>query len=377
MDGKSFRMTSIRFTDSLVFNLKMNVNRFRYLYRFLRSPRRFVSPESYFPEEELKSRHRIFFEQLGHILKYGEVNKYYFTYGLDRKVSKPGSYAPFSNYMYLKDRKNAEAGGLSFNFLCLLRDKLSFGAFCQGAGIPVPGHLAVIDSGQAQLLGIRKTISVEKIIDYDIDGFCKPRYGQRGRDAFALRILQGKAFINGQAVDVGRLVEILAAGEWIVQERLATQHEVLSRLYPHAINTIRLVTVDTGKMIETLGAALRVGTGGRRVDNWSAGGILIPLDLATGKLMRYGYYNPAIGRKAARHPDTDVTFEDFQVPMVTEAVREALYLHKLMKGIHSIGWDISITSNGPVFIEGNDQWHTAVSQIALGGMKTSFNRLFR
>ena len=33
-----------------------------------------------------------------------------------------------------------------------------------------------------------------------------------------------------------------------------------------------------------------------------------------------------------------------------------MFFHSMLKDIHSIGWDIAIGENGPIFIEGNDNW---------------------
>ena len=35
---------------------------------------------------------------------------------------------------------------------------------------------------------------------------------------------------------------------------------------------------------------------------------------------------------------------------------------------HSIGWDIAITKDGPMFIEGNDRWEVSMIQAVHGGM---------
>ena len=43
--------------------------------------------------------------------------------------------------------------------------------------------------------------------------------------------------------------------------------------------------------------------------------------------------------------------------------------HSILKDIHSIGWDIAIGKNGPIFIEGNDNWEINGPQICHGGLK--------
>lgn len=377
MKGKAVRSVSLGITESLIFNTKMAVKRIKHLYRFCRSPGKYIAGKTYFPEEKLKSTGRIFIEQLRHIIHHGEINDYYFLYGLDRQGMVAERYVPFTSSMYQKDRRNAEIPGFDFNFICLLKDKLAFSAFCRNAGVSVPRDIGIVESGKVYLMASRKNLSLIGLMQSDIDGFCKPRYGLQGKDTFALSIRHGTIFKNDEPVALKTMQKLFASGDWILQERIPNQHPRLNELYPHAINTIRLVTVISDEGIETLGAVLRVGVDDSRVDNWSAGGIMIPIDLENECLTRFGFYKPEIGIKTDRHPNTQFVFSNFHVPYLSDAVETAIYLHRLMKGIHSIGWDIAITDSGPVFIEGNDQWNTVVSQLVLNGVKPEFDRLFK
>jgi hypothetical protein len=47
-------------------------------------------------------------------------------------------------------------------------------------------------------------------------------------------------------------------------------------------------------------------------------------------------------------------------------------LHSFFYGIHSIGWDIAITEDGPVFIEGNDNWEIPTFQAYDRSFKKKF-----
>ena len=377
MKGKAVRSASLGITETLIYNTKMAVKRVNHLYRFCKAPKKYIAGKTYFPEEKLKSTSRIFLEQLRHIIRHGEINEYYFLFGLDRQGKVANRFVPFTYSMYLKDRRNAEVPGFAFNFICLLKDKLAFSAFCRHAGVSVPQDIGVIESGKVYLMATRKNVSLVGLMQQEVDGFCKPRFGLQGKDTFALKIRHGYIFKNEEPVSLKAMQNTFAQGDWILQERIPNQHARLNEIFPHAINTIRLVTVISDQEIETLGAVLRVGVDDSRVDNWSAGGIMIPVDLENGCLTKYGFYKPEIGIKTDRHPNTKTVFENFQIPYLSEAVDTAIYLHRLMKGIHSIGWDIAITSSGPVFIEGNDQWNTVVSQLVLEGVKPQFDRLFK
>ena len=51
------------------------------------------------------------------------------------------------------------------------------------------------------------------------------------------------------------------------------------------------------------------------------------------------------------------------------AAEMAIRLHHFFYGLVTIGWDIAIAAEGPVFIEGNDWWDTRAMQAILGGFK--------
>ena len=48
----------------------------------------------------------------------------------------------------------------------------------------------------------------------------------------------------------------------------------------------------------------------------------------------------------------------------------------MLKDIHSIGWDIAIGKDGPVFIEGNDNWEINGPQVGNRGLKKEFEEYF-
>ena len=78
---------------------------------------------------------------------------------------------------------------------------------------------------------------------------------------------------------------------------------------------------------------------------------------------------PKYGTKTKEHPDTHIAFNGYEIPFYKEAEAMAILLHQNMYRSHSIGWDIAITNNGPVFIEGNDRWEISLIQAVHGGMK--------
>lgn len=49
-------------------------------------------------------------------------------------------------------------------------------------------------------------------------------------------------------------------------------------------------------------------------------------------------------------------FKKFKAPEYDSVIKLALKAHKFFYGVRSIGWDFAVSEQGPVLIEGNDNW---------------------
>lgn len=208
--------------------------------------------------------------------------------------------------------------------------------------------------------------------------FCKETTGECGDGIFLLTIEDGIGFsINGETFSKESVLLELTRSNYIIQEVVA-QNDKMSLLYPYSLNTIRLVTVRglKDKKIHIFPSILRIGTNGSIVDNTSQGGLAVGFDLETGQLHEDGFYKPAFGRRVKFHPNSGIRFNDFFIPYIKEAEDLAIQFHSFLQDIHSIGWDIAIGENGPVFIEGNDNWEINGPQVGNRGLRKEFEELF-
>ena len=131
---------------------------------------------------------------------------------------------------------------------------------------------------------------------------------------------------------------------------------------PASLNTLRIVTINKGENTYVLSSLLRIGTAKTgNVDNWAAGGLAIGIN-DDGYLKKYGFYKPTFGLKTDIHPDTNVVFTEFAVPMYKEACNLACKAHKVFYDVRAIGWDIAISKDGPIFVEGNDNFEISLQQ---------------
>ena len=121
-----------------------------------------------------------------------------------------------------------------------------------------------------------------------------------------------------------------------------------------------------------VGSELRVGCGGNHTDNVSAGGLKIGVK-KDGTLTKFGFYDKEHGTKTTVHPDSRMVFEGYIVPFYNESIQVCKEFHSKLRGIHLIGWDIAITEEGPLFVEGNESCGTDF-QVMFGPMKDFYDK---
>jgi hypothetical protein len=244
-------------------------------------------------------------------------------------------------------------------------------------GFPTPLNLAICDRNSIIWVKNLHKAPLETLLEaknMHIDVFCKKLLGTAGAGAFSLRIIGEKLFINDKEAGFDELKGKLD-GKFLLQNRIR-QHPIMSKLYPHSINTIRLITFNNGGKVEVFSAALRIGTHGQIIDNWARGGIIVGIDVVNGKLHNEGLFKPGYGGRVLRHPNTDVPFQEFEIPYFHRAVSLVTELHTYLYGIHSIGWDIGITEEGPVIIEGNDDWEGGIPMSLEKNFKSRFLSMY-
>ena len=329
---------------------------------------------SYYPECELKSKSRIFFEHLWYMLKTGELNKYYYRFGFDRKSQTDfTNLVPWLTFTNARNRKNQLPSSPTYdpyNYVCMLRDKFVFEAFCVRVGINTPINIGMINDGSLFLLNTKKSIPLGDITQIEMNAFLKRNIscgGGMGGDVMPLRIENGLIYVKNKLIEIDNFINLVGSDGWVVQERITNQHEAINNLHSSSINTIRMVTVKVGSDIDILTSFLRIGVNGRANDNISSGGVAVIIN--NGKLTQWGFQNSGIGTKIDKHPNSHIIFKDYEIPFWDEIQDTVKNAHRLFYGLHSIGWDVCITDDGIKLIEGNDNWDTIDAQFLDQGKK--------
>lgn len=151
---------------------------------------------------------------------------------------------------------------------------------------------------------------------------------------------------------ISALYHHLVETERYLVEEVICQHETISQIYPDSVNTLRIVTLtsDDGEP-HLLYAFIRIGNGGRVVDNINAGGMAAPIDLETGVIDKVAFDKDS--RYYEKHPQTGSPIVGVRIPMWREATALVLEAAKMIPQLRYVGWDVAITPNGPIFVEGN------------------------
>lgn len=344
------------------------------LLKLIISPTK-IYGHNYYPEREQKSKLHIFFDQVVNIMLYGYINDYYYLYGLNIKnFRKKEDYVDYKNFMRRRNMLNIRN---NHNSSCILRNKLYFGIFANALGIDTAENIAHIRNNEVLILKERRRVDLDEFISSaNGDFFCKPLDGECGLGVFKLSIKDGNIYINETLTEINDFKKELNKTDYLIQCSIK-QHQAMDSLHTSSINSIRLVTVRSlrNNKIVPLPSILRIGTNGSIVDNTSQGGVAIGFNLETGQLNEYGFQKPQFGSRLNTHPNSQIKFSTFHIPHIQEAINQAKYFHSFLD-MHSIGWDIAIGENGPIFIEGNDNWEINGPQSCNGGLMRKFKEYF-
>ncbi len=243
-----------------------------------------------------------------------------------------------------------------------LDDKLGFFAVCKKNGIDTIDVVASFANGD--------------VVWYSRDArppardlFAKPAQGVGGH-GIEFWTHEGGVYTSQEGVELTAevLVDHLAAlsesTDYLLQPRLRN-HPALAVLSSGGLCTVRVVTAMEGPRSEpeVLVTVLRMAASSSTVDNFGEGGLAAPVDPATGVL------GPAVKKALAEaavdftvHPTTGHPIEGSRVPLWDEVTALARRAHQAFPHLLVVGWDIAVTTEGVVVVEGNSRPGSNLSQ---------------
>ena len=137
--------------------------------------------------------------------------------------------------------------------------------------------------------------------------------------------------------------------EQFLVEGYINQHSDLNKLYKNTINTLRVFTFYNNGSPKVVYSILKIGRK-KLKDNFSLGGMYALLD-ENGKVI-----TDAIDiddNVFSKHPISKYKIKDFEVPLFKEVKKLVKEAALVIKDVQYIGWDVAISCDKPVLIEGN------------------------
>ena len=200
-------------------------------------------------------------------------------------------------------------------------------------------------------------IDLITLLDSEERVVLKPIRGESGKGVFLLEKTKIGYKLNGDQKRESELLYILEnLSDYLIKE-FVQQHIYVDSVFPNATNTLRVYSVidpQTGEP-DVIRAAHRFGSEeSAPVDNWDRGGYCAPVDIDTGRVMDLVVLDSFSRRsRCSHHPDTGEKISGLAVPYwddVREIVVRAADLHR---GAPMVGWDVLVSEDKPVIIEGN------------------------
>ena len=146
--------------------------------------------------------------------------------------------------------------------------------------------------------------------------------------------------------------EHLYSRDFVIQE-LVENDESIKRLYPFSVNTFRVITYIWKGVVYHMPIILRIGRGGKFVDNAHAGGMFVAVD-DNGVICNHAVTE--FTDKFDSHPDTNIKFCGYQINNFQNVWKTAIRMHEAVPQIGVVNWDITLNHDGaPVLIEANTQ----------------------
>lgn len=181
--------------------------------------------------------------------------------------------------------------------------------------------------------------------------------------------------IDGKKYSLESMLHFMDTEGFNLAEHYIVQHDELMRLSPAAVNTIRIVTQFLGDRAVILLSFIRVSVDAD-VDNLSINdfgkNFGASIDLESGEIKNPGIYLDITKPKVFEHPITKVPVIGFKIPYWNECKTLAIQAAELTPENRSIGWDIAITNDGPVLVEGNHNWSLLSMVIGSEKLKNDF-----
>ena len=310
---------------------------------------------------------------------FGHGIKYFSLYSLAKEPV-----ARFGGYMTKKQLEPIQRQLNSADGKAIADSKLAFYRKCVEYDLPTPEIYALLTKGDARAFGglvpvVSNAAEFQKIVAAqggDRSFVLKPEEGYHGKGVRRFRWVGNRVAYSKDGVEHVEdpqtyLDSLFAEAEVYLLQEALQPHEELRSLMPGAgMGTVRAVTVNHAQGPKVAFVCARIPLGDNVSDNFvggQSGNLVASLDLATGALGTVyapGAVHPAVLTSIERHPLTGLEFEGYCYPRWDEILKIALTAAAKFDCLYTAGWDIALSTRGPVLIETNWRYDIDILQFA-------------
>ena len=277
-------------------------------------------------------------------------------------------------YLSHEERRQIEAAVNPVPAVDALNDKKAAAERLRLAGVRMPRVLGYIETRNSDDIAKDASDLAAELAQLVGDGLAqglviKPNKGLGGKNVriFAAANTNGVLRADGSQLSFAALASELigtTVSGWNVEERL-TPHPAVSRFAANSLSTLRVLTFRSPEGAILVGPiTIKIPVDHNVVDNFGADNLAAPVHLITGRVGKAVKFN--MERNISQHPTSGVSIDTLTVPdleLVTQLVTAAA---SEMKELGSLGWDVALTPDGPVILEGNAWWGQYLSQMPQG-----------
>jgi hypothetical protein len=317
-------------------------------------------------ERRYAARHRVSLRERVGALRYGFLAEHLRLYGVTAKVASAD---------YLSDwQRGMRSSLIDSPFTDVLRNKLIFDRMIRPIAEkhlpPLIGYL--LRGGEEMLVGDSGDRSdawpvIAREAGREAGIIFKPEDGQGGHGLLTLRrIGEDTWLINGKPGDEAKAREAVIADTAQVVQGVVSNHPEIDTIWPGALATARVMVMHDPISGEPFiaRAVQRFGSSASGIaDNMSSGGVAALIDVETGKMGRCAALTGISVTWSTSHPETGEEITGRVLPGWHAAVEELLQISRKLPFLPYVGWDVAITSQGMMIIEGNHCPETRVVQL--------------
>jgi hypothetical protein len=232
-------------------------------------------------------------------------------------------------------------------------NKAFFAEFCQNSNLPYPATLGIVGPSHIEI--------DPALLKRDL--FIKPRNGKGAFNACGVTFVAGRYVDeNGHCMTLDELITRVkdkADGDTMLIQPWLRNHPDISDLAKDSLLAFRVVTClneqDEPEVVLAMLRLLCMLEPDWKSDAWLADlefGSAIDLESGVmGLLLGDGFDN--VPHRFARHPYTDSAIVGRKLEQWPAICELAVNAHTMLKHRVAIGWDIALTPEGPVLLEGN------------------------